>query len=45
MAGLAVDRIQNYYQYQDAEAKFHSVSSFIEINRDILFEREESMSG
>lgn len=23
---IAVDRIQNYYQYQDAESKFYSVS-------------------
>jgi hypothetical protein len=41
---IAVDRIQNYYQYSDAEAKFYQVIILIEITRKNVFCRAVTLN-
>lgn len=41
MSLIAVDRVQNYYQYKDAEAKFYQVG-FVPRKKSSLFFDDES---
>lgn len=43
MSLIAVDRVQNYYQYKDAEAKYYQVGLFLLISKIYIYFFDDEM--